>query len=220
MSCNHGAVLSDGTIGILNSIAVDLKIIVENHEKPTPSQKILKKAMARIRKSVARASKQEEEAERMIRAELHGAAANDILEGDVKQARWLCKQASNLQLLLAHGDFPSSTIPAMYSINAKIGTDQGLVLYLAKQLPCKCLTHKKKEVKMHAKVGFCVACHDEHPVSELFECSRCKAVCYCSEVCQLDHWRQLHKRYCAMMAKEKETKAKATTGEGNKPGDA
>ena len=52
-------------------------------------------------------------------------------------------------------------------------------------------------------VGVCVNClayHWQCDQSSLRQCSRCKGMSYCSEICQLEHYNKVHRKHCKYMA--------------------
>jgi hypothetical protein len=82
-----------------------------------------------------------------------------------------------------------------------------LVKFLRKRIPCKCLDKKYKEVKSVTKMGVCF--NNECPLpdrraaqSEMFHCTGCRQVCYCSVECQKVDWPR-HKEGCKKWAREK-----------------
>jgi hypothetical protein len=82
-----------------------------------------------------------------------------------------------------------------------------LVKFLRKRIPCKCLDKKYKEVKSVTKMGVCF--NNECPLpdrraaqSEMFHCTGCRQVCYCSVECQKVDWPR-HKEGCKQWAREK-----------------
>jgi hypothetical protein len=89
----------------------------------------------------------------------------------------------------------------------KIGTDRGLVLFLAKQIPCSCLDEDKKNAKQAPKTGHCNYCLRDHPKMELKKCSQCKTAVYCSKECQLADWRAEHKKECKEIKQRHEQSA-------------
>jgi len=75
-----------------------------------------------------------------------------------------------------------------------------LVKYLRKNIPCKCLDGKYKEVKSITKMGFCCNEHCQVPGRmverrTMLYCTRCRAVNYCSPECQKADWPS-HKEIC------------------------
>lgn len=55
----------------------------------------------------------------------------------------------------------------------------------------------------------CAACEKEVHGEQALSCGRCRAVLYCSMVCQKQHWNEIHKSMCGlyntMMEREEET---------------
>ena len=88
-------------------------------------------------------------------------------------------------------------------------TDQRtLVKFLRKRIPCKCLDKKYNEVKSMTKMGMCSNLECTHSYrmvakSEMFCCTGCRQVFYCSPECQRAHWKCDHKEECKFMAREK-----------------
>jgi hypothetical protein len=90
----------------------------------------------------------------------------------------------------------SQTIVDCQASMKKIRTDRGLVLFLAKQIPCSCLDEDKKNAKQSPKTGSCTNCGNEDLKMELMKCSQCKMAEYCSKECQVADWRAGHKKEC------------------------
>ena len=83
----------------------------------------------------------------------------------------------------------------------KTRTDQGIVLYLAKQVPCGCLQHYRavKQAQALCKMEKCSGCEAQKPRTDLKRCSECKDVWYCSVECQRADW-QSHRKLCKVYA--------------------
>lgn len=47
------------------------------------------------------------------------------------------------------------------------------------------------------------------PIQKLKLCSRCQGVQYCSKECQVEHWKEEHRKVCKKMAKEREAQEEA-----------
>jgi hypothetical protein len=75
-----------------------------------------------------------------------------------------------------------------------------LVKYLRKNISCKCLDTKYKEVKYITKMGYCYNPQCSIPDrmverSKMLYCTRCCQANYCSQECQKSHW-PVHKEFC------------------------
>jgi hypothetical protein len=79
----------------------------------------------------------------------------------------------------------------------RVGNKRGVILVLAKHLPCDCF----KRLKMTVKIGLgltgapCDACLKDYMVEELKYCARCNVTRYCSKECQKNDWA-FHKKDC------------------------
>ena len=65
------------------------------------------------------------------------------------------------------------------------------------------LHHLEAASTSMSQVGACVNCfaYDWHcDLSSLRQCSRCKGMTYCSEICQLEHYNKVHRKHCKYMA--------------------
>ena len=76
------------------------------------------------------------------------------------------------------------------------GNRRDHVKFVSKRLPCTCLKklHRAARKKV-AKEGLCIRCGKLFPRSELFVCTGCLCVHYCSRECQRADW-SYHKKYC------------------------
>ena len=76
------------------------------------------------------------------------------------------------------------------------GNRRDLVKFVAKRLPCSCLKtlHSAARKKLN-KMGACIGCKKQFPRSQLYVCTGCMHVHYCSRECQRANW-SLHKQYC------------------------
>ena len=76
------------------------------------------------------------------------------------------------------------------------GNRRDAVKYVAKRLPCTCLKelHSAARKKLE-KMGNCFGCHMKFPRSQLYVCTGCKYVPYCSRECQRANWSD-HKHLC------------------------
>ena len=87
-----------------------------------------------------------------------------------------------------------------YLRNADIinGCKRSLVKYFMKQIPCKCLDDLYSQLKLSKpKTGMCAKCEQTKERSELFICTGCKRVMYCSKACQIEHVHE-HKEFCKL----------------------
>jgi hypothetical protein len=99
-------------------------------------------------------------------------------------------------------NIPTNQIMVDFHASIRIlGTDRGLVLFLAKQIPCSCLDEDKKNAKQAPKSGRCWYCNREVLRVELKKCSQCKSAVYCSKECQAADWRREHKKKCKSLVR-------------------
>ena len=76
------------------------------------------------------------------------------------------------------------------------GCYHSLVKYFAKQTPCNCMDELYDQVKSTMpKMGHCFRCKQTKERSELFICTGCERVTYCSKLCQIAHVAN-HKEKC------------------------
>ena len=81
----------------------------------------------------------------------------------------------------------------------KMRSDHGLILFLAKQIPCSCLDGLEEDMKNARQApipGRCWYCNSEDLRVELKKCSQCKMSQYCSKECQVADWKRGHKKEC------------------------
>jgi tetratricopeptide (TPR) repeat protein len=79
----------------------------------------------------------------------------------------------------------------------------------AKQIVHKRLNIKPCNLKLqttHEHPHHCDYCQEKKPVSELFECGKCKLLAYCSKRCQKEHWHSEHKKQCKELRKARKKK--------------
>ncbi len=82
-----------------------------------------------------------------------------------------------------------------------------LVRFLQKRVPCSCLDEKYKEVKSITKMGICGNPECSLPErkaarSKMLYCTRCCAVNYCTQECQVADW-QRHRKFCNSLVARK-----------------
>ncbi|EJK53711.1 hypothetical protein THAOC_26789 [Thalassiosira oceanica] len=105
-----------------------------------------------------------------------------------------------INLLELHGTYSDWSVVVMRSAKTgeklMLGNRRDVVKFAAKRLPCTCLKelHRATRTKV-VKVGVCAGCRKRFPRSELFVCTGCMRVHYCSKGCQRAHWSD-HKQYC------------------------
>lgn len=85
------------------------------------------------------------------------------------------------------------------SLNA--ASERDTVRKLAKRIPCDCLGAAKAECKNDAKMKMCHSCGKQFLDSELYVCSKCEIVRYCSDKCSSADWDN-HKRFCKSVPKK------------------
>ena len=203
--CKHGIDTSQAQhVPIVEEVMEDLEALAKPGS--SPSRRVLRKVIPRMEKSLVRLSGNKNVNDGATRAtEFFNAAATDtLMEGDPIGAQKVCEAGINL----AGVSWETKTIglnhPWQVRSRTKIATTQGLVRFLSDQIPCDCLKELKKNVKAEPKKGICLTCSVELPVSQLFCCSRCKLLSYCSQTCQHRHWPK-HKEQCSVWEKAKST---------------
>ena len=70
----------------------------------------------------------------------------------------------------------------------RIQTSRGLLLVIAKHIPCNCLDEFVDVAKTERPTAVCYGCAGEYPREKLSLCSRCKNVRYCCRECQVGDW--------------------------------
>ena len=64
------------------------------------------------------------------------------------------------------------------------------------------------QANVHPYTG-CANCHVfgwvQTDPAELRKCGKCKVLKYCSQECQAEHWKLVHKGHCKLLAKAKES---------------
>jgi hypothetical protein len=162
---------------------------------------------------------------RLIDAEMvrscFACAAEEVLKGNMKLserfsflgnylATWFKLGKDTFLNELRGVNAESPNIKTMLDLQAsmlKMETNRGLIIFLAKQIPCSCLDEDKNNAKQAPKTGKCSYCNNEDLKVELKKCSQCKLREYCSKKCQLKDWRGGHKHGCKGLKQAREQKA-------------
>merc|ERR1712217_505918 len=82
-------------------------------------------------------------------------------------------------------------------------TDQGVVLFLAREIPCSCLDALAAQREKEPKTRKCCAygCEVQKPKREMMLCSGCHVASYCSRECQNENWND-HKQFCKIRSRK------------------
>ena len=109
----------------------------------------------------------------------------------------ICRMINALELRGTYSDLTVARRRAA-RINNKLagGNRRDVVKFVAKRLPCTCLKelHHAARKKV-AKMGTCFHCREQFPRSQLYICTGCICIDYCSSECQRAHWSD-HKEDC------------------------
>lgn len=208
--CRHGAeALPSGQVNRYNSVHLEMKLLAKSSSVKTLSRKEQRKIMTRLEKSLVGLSNNKNLEDGLARTvSLHYAYATDfLLKGEMEVSKQYCISAINLQGLCWKTRSANIGHASLCSVRDNLLTNQGLVVFLAKKIPCICLHNYKKAAKKKAKLGTCAGCDEVLPVSALFRCSGCKVLSYCSNACQLQAWKY-HKQDCSKWKKEIESENK------------
>jgi len=129
----------------------------------------------------------------------------EVLEGDIDSARCYAFIARHFEehiavYLAVFLQETKATLDPTKVIELKHGDEHTLVKYLRKNIPCKCLDKKYKEVKSITKMGLCRNPQCSIPNrrverKSMLYCTRCCAANYCSAECQRADW-PVHKGVC------------------------
>lgn len=188
-ACSHGSVSGGFNLRSVAAIMEDVESLL-NVEKKLPA-KVERRIWTRVNKFLAKCSPKgdpEDGRSRLI-PYLHAVAANQLLAENKAAARTTCIYALGLRML-------KEEVPTLEICCEQVNvSERGLVLYVAKHVPCECLREKKCAAKKMTRMGFCAACHRTIPASQMFQCSRCKSEFYCSASCQHQCW-EAHKFQC------------------------
>jgi hypothetical protein len=130
-----------------------------------------------------------------------------VLDGKIGIARFYASTASHFEEYIEVLHETKATLDPTKVIELKHGDEHTLVKYLRKNIPCKCLDTKYKEVKSITKMGFCFnpQCSIPDRMVErhkMLYCTRCHLANYCSRECQEAAWPE-HKELCNKMAERK-----------------
>ena len=119
-------------------------------------------------------------------------ATDGLLLGDenIPLVRSFCQLALEVEMRIG-GPAKSHLLKQFH----KSRTDRGLKLLLAKQIPCRCLDETKAAAKPEARTCICLFCGNERSRAEIFQCTRCNLVEYCSKDCQRKDWKD-HRSLC------------------------
>lgn len=169
----------------------DVKIIEKNYHKPSPSNKVKKKALARIEKIHKRFVTSDGKS--TVLANVYGFCAELILKGKINDGRGLCMQVILFQLRAWKEN--QQTDRGLFLSLEQIQTERGLILHVAKRVPCDCMVPMKQAAKKMQRTAWCQGCEMEKLFDGMLQCSGCKFQLYCSEDCQQKHWKK-HKDAC------------------------
>lgn len=136
-------------------------------------------------------------------------AVDPVLDSDFNVARTFVRTGAFLRDWAEHGgvrmlaDYTTASedpdLLAKYAETARVlrktRTDRGIVLYLARQVTCKCLDAASRGAAVTPQTGKCQTCQTQLPKAQLKNCARCGMVEYCSRACQKANWKD-HKRTC------------------------
>ncbi len=124
-----------------------------------------------------------------------------VLDGKIGIARFYASTASHFEEYIKYYLHKTSAASGLAkAVELRSADERTLVKYLKKNIPCKCLDEKYKEVKSITKMGFCFNPQCSIPNgmverSKMFYCTRCREVNYCSAECQKADWPE-HKEFC------------------------
>ena len=132
---------------------------------------------------------------------------NTFLHDSVILEKWYQQYPDNeamictmINLLELCGTFSDCNVVRRraYKMSSRLwsGNRRDTVKFVAKRLPCTCLKklHSAARKKLE-KVGSCFGCNKQFPRSQLYVCTGCMIVEYCSKECQRAHWSH-HKEDC------------------------
>lgn len=116
--------------------------------------------------------------------------ASKCLQGEVDIAS---QQGAFLGLFLKDLFIPASkghdySKEKYYNHLNRLLTPRGLILSVAKHIPCDCLDKLAAAAKQREPTGVCFACSNVLPRDQIKMCSRCKRADYCSVKCQHRDW--------------------------------
>ena len=127
-----------------------------------------------------------------------------ILDGNCNQARFYAAFTKDFERMIAVVVNETKKTSDRFDV-AKLAElldadEHTLVQFYRKQIRCKCLDERYKEVKSITKMGMCM--NKDCPLpnqravrSKMLYCTRCRVVNYCSRECQEAAWPS-HKEYC------------------------
>ena len=123
-------------------------------------------------------------------------------KGDLEMATSMAIHISMFEMSPEDGKMTAEDLLLISRKLVELGR-RNIMKFYSKRIKCSCLETKYKSLPKEPKRGICCQCKQLKKPKELFLCTGCRSVHYCSKDCQRQHWDRPirgHKDLCQSIA--------------------